>query len=168
MHRFLKPSPPADMAADQDKDKSKEITTGSIPRAAPPQAPPCVPERDPGDITGTLSFHQDPQAGFAQLYRGRRVCSPGWTLTVAALPQKLDDGTWRVWLSSGFAGVWVVMDTRSDISFLRPEQRVRVEGTVLNFLAATLCQGCWRPRWKWSYCEAVMATTEHSLFQIRC
>jgi hypothetical protein len=126
---------PPSPAPEKHATKDKELTTGSLsPRAAPAAPPPpCIPERDPGDIISTLHFHQDPQPVFAQLYRGRRVCPPGWALTVAALPQKLDDGTWRVLLSSGFAGVWVVMDTRSDISFLRPEQRVRVEGVVLNF-----------------------------------
>lgn len=124
------PAPEKDKLGSKDKD----VITGSIPpRAQPAPAAPCIPERTPDDVIGTLYNYIDQQAVFAQLYRARRVCSPGWQLTVESLPQKQEDGTWRIKLSSGNFGVWVVVDTRAEIGFLRPYDRVRVEGTVINF-----------------------------------
>jgi hypothetical protein len=68
---------------------------------------------------------------FGSRYKGRTLCEPGWTLVVQWAPHKLDNGLWRVWVGrNAIDGPMIEIDTRSNLSAVRTDDKVRVEGML--------------------------------------
>lgn len=100
----------------------------------PVEQPRCVSEQ-PWTIVERIGKDA---VRFGNQYKGRTLCQSGWTLVVQWTPQKLDSGLWRVWVGrTALDGPMIEIDTRSNLSAIRTDDKVHVEGMLWRYEAGS-------------------------------
>lgn len=125
-------SPPA---AQTPQDATAPSKAEPLPKLAPmvPEPPKCVSEQ-PAQLVERISKDA---TKFNSRYRGRTLCEP-WTLVVQWAPEKLESGLWRVWVGrNAIDGPQIEIETRSNLSAVRTDDKVRVEGMLWHYAPGT-------------------------------
>lgn len=112
------------------------------PPKSEPKLAPVVPVEQPRCVSEqpwTIVERIDKNAArFGNQYKGRTLCQAGWTLVVQWAPQKLDSGLWRVWVGrNAIDGPMIEIDTRSNLSAIRTDDKVHVEGMLWGYEAGS-------------------------------